>query len=96
VTPAGDSALSHASGLAVDPARDELFVVNAGFTIYAMPATGGTLAAIYAAPDTNPNEATGFIGGIVDDEPGDSLFSPSRTTTWTPAPKFRPTPAFSR
>ena len=71
----GDLALNHPSSLAVDPARDELFVVNAGFTIYAVPATtGGALTQIYAAPDTNPNEATGYIGDIVADETSDSLY----------------------
>jgi hypothetical protein len=71
----GDSALDHPTSLAIDPARDELFVVNAGFTIYAAPAkTGGALAQIYAAPDTNPHEATGYIGDILADEASDSLY----------------------
>jgi Hint domain/Domain of unknown function (DUF4347) len=70
----GDSALNHPTSLAVDPARDKLFVVNAGFTIYAVPPTGGALTQIYAAPDTNPNQATGYIGDIVADETSDSLY----------------------
>ena len=93
----GDSALNHPTGLAVDPARGELFVVNAGFTIYAMPADRRRAHANLCGAGHRPQRGhriyrrhRGRRGRAT------ASISPSRTTTWTPTRKFRPTPAFSR
>ena len=94
----GDSALNHPSSLAIDPSRGELFVVNAGFTIYAVPHDRRRAHADLCGAGHQPqHEATGFIGGIVADEASDTpLFHPVGLQPGHQRANSEPTPAFTR